>query len=124
MVHHLITVPCDVIATALKNYNKAVSFLFRPQLLLTADFNLLRDTRKEICDMPWAEPPCCEAMNLYFGIKRAHEEIGHLNIETTITQFQGILSSTLHWLLHCLMNGNTEMKSILILHTSYSRLAV
>lgn len=46
-----------------------------------AGFELLRDSRSEIRSKPWAEGPHREAMNLYFGIKRTHEEINRLNME-------------------------------------------
>ncbi|KAF9470952.1 hypothetical protein BDN70DRAFT_909448 [Pholiota conissans] len=81
----------DAIATALNNYNEAASLLSPPRPTLTwtsvvqaanlADFDLLRDSRTDILSKPWAEGPRREAMNLYFGIKRAHEEIGRLNVE-------------------------------------------
>jgi hypothetical protein len=46
-----------------------------------ADFDLLRDTRSDIRSLPWTEPSRREASSLYFGIKRAHEEIMQLNVE-------------------------------------------
>ena len=46
-----------------------------------ADFDLLRESRTDIRSKPWTEAPRREAMNLYFGIKRAHEEIERLNVE-------------------------------------------
>lgn len=46
-----------------------------------ADFDLLRDSRQDIRQQPWTQPSRREAMNLYFGIKRAKEEILRLNIE-------------------------------------------
>ena len=46
-----------------------------------ADFDLLRDSREDIRQQPWTQPSRREAMNLYFGIKRAKEEISRLNIE-------------------------------------------
>ena len=48
-----------------------------------ADFDLLCDTRTDICSLPWTEPSRHEAMSYYFGIKRAHKEVIHLNIEIT-----------------------------------------
>ncbi len=81
----------DAIATALNNYNQAAASLHPPRPLLTwatvvqaasiADFDLLRESRIDIRSKPWTEAPRREAMNLYFGIKRAHEEIERLNIE-------------------------------------------
>jgi hypothetical protein len=46
-----------------------------------AEFDLLRDTRQDIRQFPWAQPLNREAMNLSFGIKRAKEEILRLNVE-------------------------------------------
>jgi hypothetical protein len=46
-----------------------------------ADFDLLRDSRQDIRQQPWTQPSRREAMNLYFGMKRAKEEISRLNIE-------------------------------------------
>ncbi|KJA19638.1 hypothetical protein HYPSUDRAFT_143419 [Hypholoma sublateritium FD-334 SS-4] len=81
----------EAITTVLNNYNQAAASLNPPRPLLTwatviqaasiADFDLLRESRSDICTKPWTEAPCREAMNLYFGIKRAHKEIERLNIE-------------------------------------------
>jgi hypothetical protein len=46
-----------------------------------ADFDLLRDSRQDIRRQLWTEPSRREGMNLYFGIKRAKEEIVRLNVE-------------------------------------------
>jgi hypothetical protein len=46
-----------------------------------AELDLLRDTRHDIRTQPWAQPLRREARVLYFGIKRAKEEIRHLNVE-------------------------------------------
>jgi hypothetical protein len=46
-----------------------------------AEFDLLRDSRQDIWQQLWTQPSRHEAMNLYFGIKRAREEIQRLNIE-------------------------------------------
>jgi hypothetical protein len=48
---------------------------------LLADFDLLRDARQDISNHPWATPAGWLAMDLYFKIARAHEEITRLNIE-------------------------------------------
>ncbi len=81
----------DAIATALRNYNQAAAILNPPRPPLTwasvvqatslSDFDLLRDSRTDIRSQPWTEASRREAMNLYFGIKRAHEEIARLNVE-------------------------------------------
>jgi hypothetical protein len=46
-----------------------------------AEFDLLQNSRKDIQQQPWVQPSYREAMNLYFGIKRAKEETLRLNIE-------------------------------------------
>jgi hypothetical protein len=46
-----------------------------------AEFDLLRDARQDVRSLKWAQPAHREAMNLYFSIKRAHEEILRLNVE-------------------------------------------
>ena len=46
-----------------------------------ADFDVLHDTRTDIWSLPWTQPAHREAMNLYFGIVHAQEEITQLNIE-------------------------------------------
>ncbi|KAJ6538408.1 hypothetical protein B0H10DRAFT_2448754 [Mycena sp. CBHHK59/15] len=43
------------------------------------DFDMLRETREDIRKQPWTQPARCEAGVLYFGIKRAKEEIRRLN---------------------------------------------
>jgi hypothetical protein len=51
------------------------------EAMTLAKFDLLRDSRQDIRQQPWTQPAHRKAMNLYFGIKRAKEEILHLNIE-------------------------------------------
>ena len=46
-----------------------------------AEFDLLQDTRQDVCTKPWAMPAGRFAMDLHFEILRAHEEIEQLNIE-------------------------------------------
>jgi hypothetical protein len=53
------------------------------QTVSIAEFDLLRDTRTDIRRLPWTQPARREAGLLYFGIKRAAEEIRRLNIEIT-----------------------------------------
>jgi hypothetical protein len=76
---------------ALTEYNAAAILLNPPRQQFTwadvanivtlAEFDLLRDTRTDIRELPWADPVRREAMVLYFGIKRAKEEIIRLNVE-------------------------------------------
>ena len=79
------------IRRALNAYNAAAAQLNPPRESLTwaklmdtstlAEFDLLRDSRQDIRQQPWTHPARREAMNLYFGIKRANEEILRLNVE-------------------------------------------
>jgi hypothetical protein len=46
-----------------------------------ADFDVLRDTRVEVQSRPWTRPAYRLAMDTYFKIERAKEEITRLNIE-------------------------------------------
>lgn len=46
-----------------------------------ADFDLLRDSREDIRDRPWAKPACRVAMDQHFKQKRAAEEIVRLNVK-------------------------------------------
>jgi hypothetical protein len=46
-----------------------------------ADFDLLRDTRQDIRTRPWATPAARLAMDGYFKVLRAAEEMERLNVE-------------------------------------------
>lgn len=46
-----------------------------------ADFDLLRDTRQDILMWPWASPAAWLAINTYFKLCQAEEEVIHLNVE-------------------------------------------
>ncbi|KAJ7880617.1 hypothetical protein B0H14DRAFT_3767311 [Mycena olivaceomarginata] len=46
-----------------------------------ADFDILRDTRAEVRSRPWTRPAYQLAMDRYFKILRAREEIKKLNVE-------------------------------------------
>ena len=46
-----------------------------------SDFDLLRDGRQDISQLPWASPMGHRAMDLHFKTCRAREEIKRLNIE-------------------------------------------
>jgi hypothetical protein len=80
----------QVIHNALEKYNNAASALSPPHPYLSwnnvvesaflADFDL-RDAHQDIHDRPWAAPACCLAMDQYFKLEHAHEEIQRLNIE-------------------------------------------
>ncbi|KAH7904631.1 hypothetical protein BJ138DRAFT_1138490 [Hygrophoropsis aurantiaca] len=79
------------IRTALDRYNAAAQALNppRPQLKLDeiveytflADFDLLRESRQDVSTRPWASPAGRLAMDSYFKMCRAREEIQRLNVE-------------------------------------------
>ncbi|KAH7922360.1 hypothetical protein BV22DRAFT_1106683 [Leucogyrophana mollusca] len=79
------------IRTALERYNVVAQAMTPPRPKLEwdkvveyaflADFDLLRDTREDISQRPWATPKARRAMDLYFKMQCAQEEIDHLNIE-------------------------------------------
>lgn len=81
----------QAIRTALTQYNVAAKALIPPRPALQwervieyaflADFDLLRDVRQDMSDRKWATPAGRQAMDTYFKICRAKEEIKHLNIE-------------------------------------------
>ena len=45
------------------------------------EFNLLRDTREDVREKPWARPVHQETVKQYLRIQRAHEEILRCNVE-------------------------------------------
>ena len=79
------------IRTALVKYNAAAAILTPPRQELSwdevveyaflADFDLLRDTRQDIRSRPWSTPAARQAMDNYFKLLRADEEITRLNVE-------------------------------------------
>ncbi|KAG6895254.1 hypothetical protein C0992_002338 [Termitomyces sp. T32_za158] len=81
----------QAIRSALKRYNKAAALLSPPRPPLAwdqvveyaflADFDLLRDCRQDVRERPWARPAARLAMDRYFKMERAREEIQRLNIE-------------------------------------------
>jgi hypothetical protein len=81
----------SAIRTALDRYNAAALALNPPRPTLQweevveyaflSDFDLLRDARQEIQHRPWATPAGRLAMDTYFKVQRAREEIARLNIE-------------------------------------------
>ncbi|KAJ6599943.1 hypothetical protein DFH09DRAFT_901956 [Mycena vulgaris] len=81
----------SAVKTALKNYNLAGARLRPPRAAMTweqvvdyaflSDFDLLRDGREDIREQPWAKPSGRIAMDMYFKIERAGEEIERLNLE-------------------------------------------
>ncbi|KAJ6614643.1 hypothetical protein B0H10DRAFT_1802889 [Mycena sp. CBHHK59/15] len=81
----------DAIRRAIGIYNEAGAMLTPPRERLVfadiinatslVDFDMLRETRQDIREQAWTQPARREAMVLYFGIKRAKEEIQRLNVE-------------------------------------------
>ncbi|KAH7905910.1 hypothetical protein BJ138DRAFT_1226137 [Hygrophoropsis aurantiaca] len=79
------------IRTALDRYNAAAQALTPPRRQLKldevveytflADFDLLRESRQDVSQRPWATPAARLAMDSYFKMCRAREEIQRLNIE-------------------------------------------
>ncbi|KAH7923679.1 hypothetical protein BV22DRAFT_1105986 [Leucogyrophana mollusca] len=79
------------IRTALDRYNTAARALSPPrrelewdevvEYVFLADFDLLRDARQDVSHHPWATPAGRSAMDLYFKMLRAKEEIQRLNVE-------------------------------------------
>ncbi|KXN89219.1 hypothetical protein AN958_05922 [Leucoagaricus sp. SymC.cos] len=81
----------QAITTALKQYNTTAAAMIPPRPTLTwnrvvqyaflSEFDLLRDSRKDVREHPWAKPASWALMDCYFKICHAHEEIERLNIE-------------------------------------------
>ncbi|KAH7904826.1 hypothetical protein BJ138DRAFT_1119044 [Hygrophoropsis aurantiaca] len=79
------------IKTALDRYNVAAQAMSPPRRDLSweevveyaflADFDLLRDSRQNTAERPWATPTARRAMDLHFKMDRANEEIKRLNVE-------------------------------------------
>ncbi|KAJ7151899.1 hypothetical protein C8R43DRAFT_1087929 [Mycena crocata] len=79
------------VRNAIDRYNTAAIMLDPPMPLLSwdqvveyaflADFDILRDTRAEVQARPWTRPAYRLAMDRYFKILRAREEIKRLNVE-------------------------------------------
>ncbi|KAG2068067.1 hypothetical protein BDR04DRAFT_1025593, partial [Suillus decipiens] len=82
---------CHAIQNAVKKYNEAVVKLEPPRPTLEwskvshyqflDEFTLLRNTRHDIHDKPWAKLAICETMCQHQRIQRAHEEILRCNVE-------------------------------------------
>ncbi|KAJ7934752.1 hypothetical protein B0H13DRAFT_2305526 [Mycena leptocephala] len=79
------------VKNAIDNYNTAAGLLDPPMPHLSweqvveyaflADFDILRDTRAEVQSRSWTRPAYRLAMDRYFRILRAREEIKRLNVE-------------------------------------------
>ncbi|KAF8881743.1 hypothetical protein BD779DRAFT_1445242 [Infundibulicybe gibba] len=83
----------EAIKHARDEYNTYAALLHPPrpelswaqlvEITTLGEFDLLRDARQDIRQLEWARPVNREAMQLYFRIKRANEEIERLNVEIT-----------------------------------------
>ena len=81
----------SAIKTTLEQYNIAAQALSPPYHKLTleevveytflSDFQLLQDTHKDISQHPWASPTAHLALDTYFKMCCAQEEITRLNVE-------------------------------------------
>ena len=106
---------CKTIRSATEAYNRAARTLDPPRPPLDwsqvshysflDEFNLLRNTRRDISSAPWANPVVREAIKKFLRVRRAHEEIDRCNIEvrrlfTSIhdenTRFNDILTGLTH----------------------------
>ena len=82
---------CKTIRSATEAYNRAARALDPPRPPLDwsqvshysflDEFNLLRNTRHDISNAPWADPVIREAIKKYLRVRRAREEIDRCNIE-------------------------------------------
>ncbi|KAI0684967.1 hypothetical protein C8T65DRAFT_712851 [Cerioporus squamosus] len=81
----------EAIRHALEEYNTCATALKPPRPTLAwheimemaslAEFDLLRDAREDVRELPWVKRLNRQAMNLHFNILRAREEIERLNVE-------------------------------------------
>jgi hypothetical protein len=79
------------IRSALNTYNTIATVMSPPQQTLKweevvdytflADFDLLCNVHADVLQLPWSTPGACSAMDLYFKMCQAWEEISHLNVE-------------------------------------------
>ncbi|KAH7917652.1 hypothetical protein BV22DRAFT_1108532 [Leucogyrophana mollusca] len=95
------------IQTALEKYNKLAPQQRPPRPVLDytqvisytslGEFDLLKHSRSDILDKPWASSANCQAAAKYFKLVRAQEELVHLNVE--IHRLQAWISFDDHALL-------------------------
>ncbi|OBZ77055.1 hypothetical protein A0H81_02986 [Grifola frondosa] len=82
---------CKAIRNAVQAYNTAALALDPPcptldwskvsHYTFLDEFNLLRNTRNDIREQPWAQPAIRETMKLARRVDRAREELEHCNVE-------------------------------------------
>ncbi|KAJ7678318.1 hypothetical protein DFH06DRAFT_1121808 [Mycena polygramma] len=90
-IAHALSARSQAVKNAISRYNVAATSLEPPAPQLTweevveyaflADFDFLRATDGELNSKPWTKPACRLAMDSYFKILRAREEIKRLNVE-------------------------------------------
>jgi len=71
----------NFIAGAMRPHRRILKWEEVVEYAFLSDFDLLRDGRQDISKLPWASPMSRRAMDLYFKMCRAREEIQRLNIE-------------------------------------------
>lgn len=116
------------IKTALTHYNAAARALHPPreQLQLEtileygflSDFDLLRETRQDIRERPWATPTGRIAMEQYFKLCRAPEEILRCNIEIVriVTHLRDEEAYLQHHEERIRADGNTHLAHQIAIH--------
>jgi len=82
---------CKAIRSATDTYNRAARSLDPPRPPLdwaqvsrysfVEEFNLLRNTQRDISNMPWAKPVVRETIKKYLRVCRAREELNRCNVE-------------------------------------------
>jgi hypothetical protein len=100
----------DAIRHALADYNRLAQEVQPPRPILNSDeileytqigqFAFLKDSQFGITAQPWAQPVGCQAMDIWFKIQRAHEELIHVKVEarrlvTYITNKERFLAMSL-----------------------------
>lgn len=81
---------CKAIRNAVTTYNTAAAQLDPPRPAISwetvshinflEEFNLLHNTRQDIREKPWSQPPVRELMKLFQRVKRAREEIERCHV--------------------------------------------
>ena len=82
---------CKAIRNATDTYNRTARSLDPPRPPLDwaqvsrysflEEFNLLRNTQRDISNMPWAKPVIRETMKKHLRVCRAYEELDRCNVE-------------------------------------------
>jgi hypothetical protein len=79
----------ETIRKALNSYNFVARALQKPtlnfqdivKLSFVSEFDLLKDSRRDIRERIWTNPQARMVCNAYFRSKRAHEELQRLSVE-------------------------------------------